>query len=329
MDTLQKSLKPYEGNLFSFAAFISAMIVGYSIVAFGVPAFFPNTSFNDMIASPLKVKNLSIPLTIGSCSFSSGGKEINTSNPYRGDFLYMPNSNNQKDGAEFSYSFWLKLTSSNLRNSGKVIFTRGVYSNRYNNSLSPGRIEGHEDDTELLVKCPLVRFGASQAGETAMTLEVLFNTVKEPHNTVRLDSKVFDTIRSTTKNPKWSLVCISFRDFTRNVALGRNTNGVEVQVYLNDALVKTHVIENDAIKLNQGDVLIMPNRTGHEDSESDFSNLTYHNFALDMNDVTKLFEGRANEGGCNYPILKDTGTLGLSMKNQYYRLSLHQQLRQI
>lgn len=334
MDTLQNSLKGY-GSVYSFAAIVGAIIAGYVLVMFGVPVFFPYTTYNYSIGDPLKVKKLSIPLTIGSCNFSGMAKEINTSNPYRSDFLYMPDSNNQKHGAEFSYTFWLKMTSSTLRNSGKIIFHRGIYNNRYDNEVSKGRVEGHPDNVEsdkaydLLVKCPLVRFGSSDAGETSMTLEVMFNTMKNPHNTIRLESKVFDSIRSTLNNPKWTLVTMTFRDYARDVKEGRRTNGVEVQVFLNDSLVKVHVVEDDAIKLNRGDINITPNRTGKEDSNSYFSNLTYYNYALGINDVTDVYNARANTGGCNYPLLRDQSMMGLALKNQYYRLSLHQQLRQI
>lgn len=319
----------FQKVVYPAAAVLGAIVLGYVLMSIGVPFFFPNVTYNNSITSTLKVKRLAVPLTMGACSFGGVSKEINTSNPYRSDFLYMPNSNNQKNGVEFSYTFWLKLTSSTLRNSGKVIFTRGIYSNRYDNMLSKGKVLGHErDDLDTLVKCPLVRFGAARAGDTGIALEIMFNTLKEPHNSVRLDEKVFDALRSTKTNPKWTLITLTFRDFERDVKKNRLTNGVELQVFMNDSLVKTHIVENDAIKLNQGDLIITPNR-GQDDSESYFSNLTYYNYALGIKDVIDIFNGRASTGACNYPLLSDMGHLGLNMKNQYYRLSLHQQLRQV
>ena len=45
MDTLQNSLKGY-GSVYSFAAIVGAIIAGYVLVMFGVPVFFPYTTYN-------------------------------------------------------------------------------------------------------------------------------------------------------------------------------------------------------------------------------------------------------------------------------------------
>lgn len=303
---------------------VAGAIVSAFLTSIVVPGFFPNVTIIKKAKDELNITKTRVPITYGMCNFAGTSIEINTSNPARTDFVYFPDSNNFKGGAQFSYTFWLKLTSSKLNNSGKIIFMRGIYSSKYDTSVAKGRVENHPNESEILVKCPLVRFAKEQTDNFRPCLDIEFNTLKNPHNVVKLEQSVFDLLQSTAENSKWYLVSLVFQDY---IDFTNSERGVQVQVFLNDSLVRTETIKNDSIKINHGDVILTPTKDS-TDSESYYSNLIYYNYALDIIEIQNIFLGRAKLGGCN--TAKDMSVVDLSMqkKKEYHELSLYNQLRQ-
>jgi hypothetical protein len=295
-----------------------ALAIGMTITNYVVPWFFPTVTRHKKIDNVLEVKRIKVPITTGMCNLAGTFTQINASNPFTTGFMYLPDSNNAKGGAQFSYTFWLKLTSNKLSNSGKVIFMRGLYNDK-------GRVEGHPDEDDLLVKCPLVKFSDSVSGRGVLPyLDVEFNTLKNPHNSIVLDEEVFSLVQSSENNPMWYLVSLVFQDY---VDFTNREHGVQVQVFLNDSLVKTEVIKDDSIKLNHGDFYLTPTNNV-SDPDSHYGNLTYYNYALDIMEVQDIFLGRASQRSCNTSVSQANST-GFSTKYQYNRLSLYNQLGQI
>lgn len=309
----QKAAYAAAGALAS--AFLTSMVV---------PLFFPNVTIIKKTKDELNTRKVKIPITYGTCNFAASSVEINTSNPSRTDYVYLPDSNNLKGGAQFSYTFWLKLTSSKLNNSGKIIFMRGIHSSKYDTSLSKGRVEGHSDNSETLVKCPLVRFANDRSNNLRPCLDIEFNTLKNPHNVVKLDQGVFDLLQSSAENSKWYLVSLVFQDY---IDFTNQERGVQIQIFLNDTLVRTETVKNDSIKINHGDILLTPTKDS-TDSESYYNNLIYYNYALDIIEIQNIFLARANQEGCSTAKDKSFVDLSMQTKKEYNRLSLYNQLRQ-
>lgn len=314
MDNLQQKVA------FAVAGAVTSAVLT-SVV---VPYFFPNVTIIKQAKDELKTRKVRIPITYGMCNFSGTSVEINTSHPARNGYVYFPDSNNLKGGSQFSYTFWLKLTSSKLNNSGKIIFMRGIYSSKYDTSVSKGRVENHPNDSEILVKCPLVRFSKQATNQFRPCLDIEFNTLKNPHNVVKLDQSVFDLLQSTVDNSKWYLVSLVFQDY---IDFTNSEKGVQVQVFLNDTLVRTEIIKQDSIKVNHGDVILTPTKDA-TDSESFYSSLTYYNYALDIIEIQNIFLARASTDACTTAKEKSVVDLNLQTKQEYNSLSLFNQLRQ-
>jgi hypothetical protein len=309
-----------------------AVVLGVLLTKYAVPYFFPGVALAKRMSNPLKIPNVKIPITSGMCDFSRRITEINTSNPYQQNFVYIPNSNNVKGGNQFSYTFWINLTSNKLKGSGKIIFMRGIYNEKYGTGKSKGLVEGHPDNDTLstkdtLIKCPLVKFSDpdQSIGGAAPLLDIEFNTMKNPHNRVTLDEDVFKLVQSTPNNPKWYLVSIVFQDY---MDFTNQEKGAQLQVFLNDSLVKTSVVKDDSIRVNNGDIVLTPTNRVF-DKDSSFSNLTYYNYALDIVTIQNIFYERANKGSCDIATQASFIDMGGPKNREYNRLSLFNELQQI
>ena len=98
-------------------------------------------------------------------------------------------------------------------------------------------------------------------------------------------------------------------------------------------MVKTVVNKNDSLKLNYGNIIVTPNTNEGEemdetssDQQSFYSDITYHNYALDILGIQSLYyKGMSSTAGCI--TARDTATENIS--SAYQQLSLHNNLNQI
>ena len=126
----------------------------------------------------------------------------------------------------------------------------------------------------------------------------MFNTVKNPHNVVHVDGNVYDKIVSTNSNPKWFLITITFQDY---IDFTNSERGIQIQNFINDNLVSTKIIKNDALKLNNSNFHITPNNREEIDKGSSlFADITYYNYALDIIDIQNIYRNGVTNtsGGC-------------------------------
>ena len=189
---------------------VIGIIINYLVINFGIPLAFPIVYKFSKMKNRLEVSNVSIPLTLGSCNFDSSSTEINTSNPFKDGFVFMPNSNNLKGGSQFSYSFWLDIKSTFEHQLSNVnIFMRG------NKNLSKGLLNTLVNDNNKfpLTVCPLVKFANFQDNNNKHLLDIVFNTAKNPHTTVSIDGDAYNKITSTNSNPRWFLITIVIQDY--------------------------------------------------------------------------------------------------------------------
>jgi hypothetical protein len=234
--------------------------------------------------------------------------------------VHLPRSTNRIGGAQFSYSFWLRKgvgTEQTLKN--KIIFYRGHELKVTNDNFKRGyiydRANGDKDQVDnnvtyqdfqkndsndafsnRFLKCPLIRFGSKPN-----TLRIEFNSFKNPHLFVDLDTEVFSLLKSSSNNPHFNFIAFSIQD---NFDFGGVERGIKVDVYVDDALVKTQSFENNALYINEGPiVLFASNRDMTETKvvDADIGDLTYYNYALQTRDVDNLYAKGVKNKACELP----------------------------
>jgi len=295
---------------------VVAIVISYIVITYLVPLAFPKLDFYNKFSNKLSVEKVAVPLTMGSCNFDDSSIEINTSNPDKKGFVFMPNSNNLKGGSQFSYSFWLDIKSTfrrelngvNIFMRGNPILNKGVVISTDNVSSPP------LTNKYPLVACPLVRFPDNLNTEPTQVqnniedrnthsrgknlLEIVFNTKNNPHNIVYVDGDVYDKITSTNSNPKWFLITMVFQDY---IDFSNSERGIQIQNFINDNLVSTKIIKNDALKLNNSNFHITPNNIDEADKGSSlFGDITYYNYALDIIEIQNIYKNGVTNtsGGC-------------------------------
>jgi hypothetical protein len=239
----------------------------------------------EIIDDPAKLVQL--PLFVGWVETKGfADKQFNTYNRFATNYRKLPVSVNKFGGAQFTYTMWVKfddISSENLSN--KVLLLRGD-KKKYPFSVTVnGEITNKND---YLVKSPLIKFGTS-----ANELIVEFNTTKNMNERVVISAvsspdetqrhNVFSLIPS-----KWMLMSFVFED---NRRWDDPEDGVLFRFYLNDILYYTYRTKG-ALRLNQGDLNILP---ASSISSGFLSDLTYYNYALNVNDIREVLQkGRTN-----------------------------------
>lgn len=295
---------------------IVGIIINILVLKYGMQFIFPNLTKMRTISNKLDITKQSVSIISGKCNFGTSKTEINTSNPDKPAFVWLPDSNNLKGGAQFSYTFWLNLKA-NTKLQDKIIFTRG--SMIQDKTANP---------PTYVSKCPMVRINSLTSHFPE--LEISYNTLGKVDNYIQLNEEIFNMIVSTSRNPKWFMISITFQDY---VDFSDSEHGVQVQVFINDHLVKTVVNKNDSLKLNYGNIIVTPNTNEGEemdetssDQQSFYSDITYHNYALDILGIQSLYyKGMSSTAGCI--TARDTATENIS--SAYQQLSLHNNLNQI
>jgi hypothetical protein len=242
-------------------------------------------------------KQLSTELIKGICPYGNKAT-INTSIKNKNNYVSVPESMNKSGGIEFSYSFWMTMITDHTK---QILFTKGLYSKNSTDPSLSDAIDGtttepiehtkintdDEDLNEQLVKCPLVKISNN-------ALHVSFNTLRKIHN--ELEYKYDNIIKSSQSNPRSCLFSIVFREGEFTTDYGLKTKGIIVDLYVNEQHVKSKFIENDSLKLNEGNIHIFPEAKSEEGNT--FGDLNYHNFALNVSDVEKIWKKGISKGGC-------------------------------
>lgn len=342
-----------EDILYNVGAFVAAITITIIVLSFIVPLFFPEVSRylrdkNINAATKAYSQNRKIvPILSGECSFQRSAKTVGTVYKTMGNFIDISPSIDQKGGVEFSYTFWINMRANKigdsfsypLRNEGTVIFCKGIYPSKAPSTIDfkSAFIENYPYETdkitpEVLVKCPLVRFTRPKTGSSSSIhlpcLQIEFNTFKNPHNVIILDDTLISNLVSGDVNPKWHLISIVFKDHVVEKGDISEAVGLQVDVYFNDVLAKTHVVHNDGVKLNDGNLTINPSTTS--DKNSTYSSLTYYNYALTANDISDIFNKADFKGQCylHYGYGGDNDIVNIGpLRRQTRPVSLYRQLQ--
>lgn len=238
-------------------------------------------------------EKLSVALIKGVCEFGNSNT-LNTSNKYKANFIDLPPATNRDGGIEFSYSFWVKLGENGL-NHDNLIFVKGT--NPRDGGLTANFSDVYDEQgnkknkDKHLLKAPLIRISKD-------ALTVSFNTARKIDNEVSfvLDKDKF--MRSTDLNPRWFLFSVCFKEGDFKTDFGLNTKGVIVDIYLNEQHVKSHFVEKDSLRLNNGDLYFFPGNNSATENGSQIGNLYYHNFHLSTSDVMRIWSSGLDTSGC-------------------------------
>ena len=287
----------------SIGFFLMALIINYIVLRFGIQMMFPLVYRFKHMNDILSIQKHSVVLKNGSCPFSTSKVVINASNPNNNEYIWLPDSNNLKGGAQFSYSFWIDLKA-NSTLVDKIVFMRG--------SLKK------DIDDSYITKCPLVKITNTDYPK----IGIEFNTMNKMNNSITLEEDVFKMLQSASSSSRWYLITMTFQDY---MDFKNSEHGIQCQIMINDNLVKTVVFKDDALKINHGDVIITPN-DDDIDSNSRYADLTYHNYALDIFDVQSIYTaGISNLDSCT----EGKSILSKDLQSLYQQLSTYNHLRQI
>jgi hypothetical protein len=211
-------------------------------------------------------------------------KKFNTYNPFAKNYRKLSPSMNRMGGAQFSYSFWLKLNNTSPENlEKKWLFIHGdptnynyTYDEQYKKKISA---------SSPIVKCPGIGFG-----KDINEIFIECNTTNDFNESVSfwgisdLDETKRHNVLSLIQG-KWALFTITFGD---NKPLDEKEDRTQVKLFIND--IEYHRSKDyhlkGALKLNQGNLTILPNSPIQSGYMAD---LTYYNYALNVEDIRKIY----------------------------------------
>jgi hypothetical protein len=226
---------------------------------------------------------------------------INSSN-----FRKIGRSVNTAGGLQFTYQFWIKISADTTANDIKdrIIlhrgsqqkFSSGIY--KYDSaSKTYNKIE--EKPSDIVIKCPLIKFGQSKD-----EIEVIFNTQNDPNLKITMSSNN-GTSSTGRRNMlsllplNWYLMTFVFQD---NVDATEKVNGISFKFWLNDVQYYDVNASNESklklnfIKENFGDLFVCPSGTSSDNKPVNFDtskvsigNMKYFNYAVQTEEITGTF----------------------------------------
>lgn len=275
---------------FGYAA--SSIIVFYVIFFMITPWVFKDlTQYRKKHSTKTFSDKLSVALVNGICEFGNSNT-LNTSNKYKSNYIDLPPATNRAGGIEFSYTFWAKLGELQKDN---LIFIKGT--NPSDGGLTKKFSQVYDDKGNMtsedkhLLKAPMVKISKHN-------LTVSFNTARKINNEVKFELDKEKFLQSTDMNPRWFMFSICFKEGDFTTDFGMKTKGIIVDIFLNEQHVKTHFVEKDSLRLNDGDIYFFPGTESSNERGNQLGNLYYHNYALNTSDVQRIWSSGLDTTGC-------------------------------
>lgn len=229
-------------------------------------------------------------------------KSYNTVTPTAESFRKISKSVNTAGGAQFTYQYWIRVEDANdalfknlvvLHKGDKRKFNVGYYDNLPITQSHPNNMLLSTDISVPVIACPMIKFGNSYRD-----LNIMVNTTKDPF--VNVNISVTPDRTNGSKNllsllamKNWYLFTFVFKD---NIAAENTTeNGINLTIYINDTAYYTYTptdipaFRNNTLKQNEGNLYLFPDLQNGTDFLK-IGNINYYNYALDVNDVIKVFQ---------------------------------------
>jgi hypothetical protein len=246
-----------------------------------------------------KPKEKSMIIDGFSTAGSLANREFNTVNAFSTNFVKIPRSVNTHGGAQFTYSFWIKINEADdsyFRN--LPIMIKGDKS-LYNISLYPyndpngNTVAVKRLPSDAYIRCPLIKFGSSWRH-----LVVQFNTTNTP--LTQVDIKMNPESGSTNRRNLLSLLPINWYMMTfvfeDNFSVSdASENGIKFSFYLNDTLYQSvnastdMGLRNNTLRQNDGSLHLFPNPQFVNGDFMNVGNMCYYNYALRPEEVRRNF----------------------------------------
>jgi hypothetical protein len=202
------------------------------------------------------------------------------------DFVLLPRSIDTDGGAQFTYSFWIKVNSSDQTNVfDKILLLRGDKSATSFKNTKSNAVGDLKQVLHPVAFCPMVR--AKFDSSLALTITAQFNASSEYNNVVQ------HTIQNGSSYDvnKYHLVCVSCSDGEK---YGQE-RGVRCRVWY-DLLPIERFFKDRALRENGGNLYInpkldenaYPKTTGN--GTVSMRNLRYHNYAFESQDVSRVMQ---------------------------------------
>lgn len=232
-------------------------------------------------------------------------KSYNTVTPNAESFRKISKSVNTAGGSQFTYQYWLRVEDANdnlfknlvvLHKGDKRKFNVGYYDNLPLTTTHPNNKLLSTSISVPVIACPMIKFGNSYRD-----LNIMVNTTKNPFVNVNISVTPADTKHTSgSKNllsllalKNWYLFTFVFQD---NIAAENNTeNGINLTIYINDTQYYTYTpidipdFRNNTLKQNEGNLFLFPDLQNGTDFLK-IGNINYYNYALNTDDVIKVFQ---------------------------------------
>ena len=255
------------------AIFLSTMIfILYN--KYYKPYFFPNLDENkdvNEIIKKNKTYSQDLLLIKGIMSMDTKSSVIfYTASNRSPEYVRFFPSINKDGGNQYTYSFWFNKKKNNYQN--KTLFYRGNY--------------------EGTIKKPSPRVGF---GKNSDELIIDFQTNKEGdvlNKKSTINNKLFDI----TDHDTWYMITIILKDY-KDYKKRNFDNGVELSVYLNDALLEISKFEGETLKITNNKFVILPDAsttTSTSNIPGEIADIRYFDYALSHLEISDLYNKNFN-----------------------------------
>jgi len=260
------------------------------------PYFFPNLNedidINNIIENN-KTYSQDLLLIKGIISLDSKSNvEFDTISKNRNDYVRFFPSINKEYGNQFTYSFWFNKKNNDY--SGKTLFYRGSISQ----------------------PSPLVKFG-----QNSNELVIEYSSYK--NNTLtKKNFPIEKELFNITDHNSWFMLTVVFKDYKKD---NRET-GIEISVYLNNALLALEKKENEILHIYNEKFVILheaSNNTVQPNLPGELADIRYFNYALSYQEIDDLYKkGFNNEVFKTYLQLNSNRS-----KENMYKISLFNRIK--
>lgn len=258
--------------------FIASILLSIMIISlyhkYYKPYFFPNLNENKDINEIIKVNNTysqNLLLIKGIISMDTKMPiSYSTVNKRSPEYVRFFPSINKEGGNQYTYTFWFNKKRNDYKN--KTLFYRGNYEGTIEKP-SP-RIGFGKNSDELVID-----FQTNKSGEVLLKKSTIKN-------------KLF----SITDHDTWYMLTIIFKDY-KDYKKGNFSNGVELSVYLNDALLELEKIEGETLRITDNKFMILPNSKNPNITTNipgEIADIRYFNYALSHQEISKLYNKNFN-----------------------------------
>jgi hypothetical protein len=261
----------------------------------------------------------------------ASGLTYSTYDKLAANYRNLPRSVNRYGGAQFSVTMWLFIKGSikDENVAGRTLFMRGdktkyapMFTADGDTSKSP-YFPATENNMDYAIVCPRIHFPTGKNCSNKLLIDVNTDRQLVQRFTVGSDDMNLDERKNALSliPNKWVMLSFTFED---NYDLSNFERGIRVRCYINDALYAEKTSPG-ALRFNNGPAMILPGQGETATMPGAYmSDVKWHNWALQPNDVASLFAAGFDTSQ-NDADISTARTLQLEARNKVdlYNLDAH------